>query len=304
MASRAIPWHRLFHQRARPHQRCHRGVDHEQVTRLLGRPIWPGRRRVLLELHPVPGAQQRDARPHRRATLDHHHHARMGTVFRCNRSGIRHNQLRHCAIHAGRRGGWLLLRRDLLHDTLVPRPTPVHGDGRILRLRRAGRLHRFTHLGQHPGAAWVARIAGLAMDLPARGRARSRARGIRSIRAVRPAGRRTLAHARREGLAAGQARLGATRGSRLYHRHSAGAAQPVRGSPDDRLSLHRVRRLRERLLPAADHQGHGLQQHRHQLSGGGAGRPGRDRHDRGLTQFRPYRRTRIGMSRSPRWWQL
>ena len=81
----------------------------------------------------------------------------------------------------------------------------VHGDGRILRLRRAGRLHRFTHLGQHPGAAWVARIAGLAMDLPARGRARSRARGIRSIRAVRPAGRRTLAHARREGLAAGQA---------------------------------------------------------------------------------------------------
>ena len=48
VASPAIPRHRLLHQRARPHQRRDRCVDHEQITRLLRRPMRPGRRRVML----------------------------------------------------------------------------------------------------------------------------------------------------------------------------------------------------------------------------------------------------------------
>jgi hypothetical protein len=167
MASLAIPWHRLLHQRARPHQRCDRGVDHEQVTRLLRRPVWSRRRRVLLELHPVPSTQQRHAGPHRRATLDHHHHARMGSVFSRNSPGVRRDQLRDRAIHAGCGGGRLLLRRDLLHDPLVPRPASVHGHGSVLRLRGTRRLHRFADLGQHPRAARVAWLARVAVDLPA-----------------------------------------------------------------------------------------------------------------------------------------
>ena len=71
----------------------------------------------------------------------------MGAVFRCNRFGIRRNQLRRCAIFAGRRGGRLLLRRDLLHDALVPEPAPGHGHGGVLRLRRARRLDRCADLG-------------------------------------------------------------------------------------------------------------------------------------------------------------
>ena len=87
----------------------------------------------------------------------------LGAVFGCNGAGNRHNQLRHRAIHAGHRGGWVLLRRDLLHDTLVPRPPSGPGDGRVLRLRRAG-VFTGTHLGQllalHgwlglPGWQWI-----------------------------------------------------------------------------------------------------------------------------------------------------
>ena len=74
------------------------------------------------------------------------------------------------ALPAGRRRGGLLPRRHFLHDALVPAPPSRPRDGRVLRFRRRRGFHRRADLRQHPGAARLARIARLAVDLPGRGR--------------------------------------------------------------------------------------------------------------------------------------
>ena len=124
---------------------------------------------LLPRLFPVRGAEQRDPREGRSASLDRAHHDHLGPRLR--RHGIRHRteELPHAAIPARRRRGRLLPRHDPLFHLLVPESLPRAGDLGAVH-RRAG-LERGggDRLRCHSRDGRTARDHGLAVDLHHRG---------------------------------------------------------------------------------------------------------------------------------------
>ena len=137
--------------------------------------------------------QQRHAGQTGRSALVVDHHAGLGTVLRRDRAGNRRDEFRGGAVRAGRRRGRIFRRRDLFHDLLVSRPLPRTRDGRVLCVLGHRGVAWVADFGHDRRAAWLAGIAGLAVDFPDRGGAVGAAGAVRAVHPGRPAVARVLA---------------------------------------------------------------------------------------------------------------